>query len=128
MAVFFAYAEAESYRGEPTRGPTERMADVYEIFDLGEGFFAFLIILGLVALTAWGASWDLTLWGGTPPDTAEEILRERFARGDISAGEYEDSLKTLRESQLAEAPPPKTYEDYVREAMGRLRASRGGDS
>jgi putative membrane protein len=31
-----------------------------------------------------------------PRDSAEEILRERFARGDISAEEYERSLQILR--------------------------------
>ena len=31
-----------------------------------------------------------------PRDSAEEILRERFARGDISAEEYERSLEILR--------------------------------
>lgn len=29
-------------------------------------------------------------------ESAEDILRERFARGEIDTGEYEDSLKTLR--------------------------------
>jgi uncharacterized membrane protein len=31
-----------------------------------------------------------------PRDSAEEILRERFARGDISAEEYKRSLEVLR--------------------------------
>ena len=31
-----------------------------------------------------------------PRDSAEEILRERFARGDISAEEYERALEILR--------------------------------
>jgi putative membrane protein len=32
----------------------------------------------------------------TPRDSAEEILRERFARGEITAEEYERSLQILR--------------------------------
>jgi putative membrane protein len=31
-----------------------------------------------------------------PRDSAEEILRERFARGEINAEEYERSLEILR--------------------------------
>ena len=33
-------------------------------------------------------------------DPAEEALRERFARGEIDAEEYEDSLQTLRGESL----------------------------
>ena len=58
-----------------------------------------------------------------PRDSAEEILRERFARGDISAEEYEKSMKALRDT-----PPRKGYEDYVREAEERLRSERGTES
>lgn len=29
-------------------------------------------------------------------ETAEDVLKERFARGEIDAGEYDSSLKTLR--------------------------------
>jgi hypothetical protein len=53
---------------------------------------------------------------GAARDSAEEILRERFARGDISAEEYAKSMKAMRET-----PPQKDYEDYVREAEERLR-------
>jgi putative membrane protein len=33
---------------------------------------------------------------GTPRDSAEEILRERFARGEITAEEYQRSIEILR--------------------------------
>src|SRR5215203_1280796 len=60
---------------------------------------------------------------GSPGDQAEAILRERFARGDISAEEYESSMKTMRDN-----PPRKDYEDYVRDAEERLRSEREPDS
>src|SRR5215203_926911 len=60
---------------------------------------------------------------GSPSDQAEAILRERFARGDISAEEYESYMKTMRDN-----PPRKDYEDYVREAEERLRSERDPDS
>src|SRR3712207_9446257 len=56
---------------------------------------------------------------GATRDSAEEILRERFARGDISAEEYEKTMKAMRET-----PPRKNYEDYVREAEERLRSEQ----
>jgi uncharacterized membrane protein len=60
---------------------------------------------------------------GSPGDPAEAILRERFARGDVTAEEYESSMKTMRGT-----PPQKDYEDYVREAEERLRSERDPDS
>lgn len=74
----------------------------------GSGWLGALLMLlfwgGLVALVAWllvslfsrgsrGRSKDEP---GGPPDTAEATLRERFARGEISAEEYEETLKLLR--------------------------------
>jgi putative membrane protein len=91
----------------------------------------------LVRLLVWGVFLSLLIWcavhvfsrgqGNTRPgattDSAEEILRERFARGDISAEEYEKSMKAMRET-----PPQKDYEDYVREAEERLRSERDAGS
>ena len=91
----------------------------------------------LVRLLLWGVFLSLLVWfavrvfsrgrGDTPPgatkDSAGEILRERFARGDISAEEYEKSMRALRETA-----PQKDYEDYVREAEERLRSERERDS
>ena len=39
-----------------------------------------------------------------PRDAAEEILRERFARGEISAEEYQRSIKILRGEDAREGP------------------------
>ena len=40
---------------------------------------------------------------GTPRDSAEEILRERFARGEITAEEYHRSMEILRGVTTREA-------------------------
>lgn len=91
----------------------------------------------LVRLLLWGVVLSLLVWfavrmfsrgrGDTRPgatkDSAEGILRERFARGDISAEEYEKSMSTMRET-----PPQEGYEDYVQEAEERLRSERDTDS
>jgi putative membrane protein len=39
-----------------------------------------------------------------PRDSAEEILRERFARGEITAEEYQRSIEILRGENAREVP------------------------
>lgn len=39
-----------------------------------------------------------------PRDSAEEILRERFARGEITAEEHQRSIRILRGENAREAP------------------------
>ena len=64
----------------------------------------------LIPLLLWGVFLSLLVWfvvrvlskgrraarPGATTDSAEEILRERFARGEITAEEYERSLQILR--------------------------------
>ncbi len=60
----------------------------------------FLFWVGLLALVAWVVTrlFPRRRDGGgtTSRDPAEEILRERFARGEISTDEYLRSLQILR--------------------------------
>ncbi len=100
-----------------------------------EGWGGFWWPFMLVRLLLWGVLLSLLVWfavrlfsrgrgdarPGATRDSAEEILRERFARGDVSAEEYEKSMKALRET------PSRSYEDYVREAEERLRSERERD-
>ncbi len=76
----------------------------------GWGIFGWLWML--IPLLFWGGLLALIAWaivrifpgqragdGGSPrggPRPAEEILRERFARGEIDAREYEERLRVLR--------------------------------
>ena len=46
--------------------------------------------------------WDERL--EAPRDSAEEILRERFARSEITAEEYQRSIKILRGENAREVP------------------------
>ena len=64
-------------------------------------FFPFLFSALLLALLAWLAFRFLPRWRdgdglGPRGDRAEEILRERFARGEVSEGEYLRALEILR--------------------------------
>ncbi len=81
--------------------------------------FPFLFSALFLALLVWAAFRFLPGWqeGGrrrARRDPAEEILRERFARGEITAEEYLRSAKAMR------ADEPRGYEEYVREAEERL--------
>ncbi len=88
-----------------------------------EGGIAVLFLAGFLAVAAWGVTRFLPSLRGERAGWAEEILKERFARGEISAEEFLKSYEVLRET-----PSRRRYEDYVREAMERLRPGRGTGS
>jgi putative membrane protein len=43
-----------------------------------------------------------------PPPTAEQVLAERFARGEIDADEYRQRLDTLRQAERSAAAGGQT--------------------
>lgn len=77
---------------------------------MGGGWGAFGWLWMIVALLFWGGLLTIIVWavmrifpaqrtGGGPPErgaaSAEEILRGRFARGEIDAEEYEERRRIL---------------------------------
>jgi putative membrane protein len=78
----------------------------FGFFD-GGLFLIFLIIpvafwVGLIALIFLGIRWlirqnatDRSRIAQPPEDTALELLRQRYARGEIDAAEYEERRRTL---------------------------------
>ena len=74
--------------------------------------FIGLIVWGVVRILSVGQS-------GGRADSAEQILRQRFASGEMDAEEYERSLEALRRGSSQ-----KGYEDYVREAEEELGSER----
>ncbi|MDP9440485.1 MAG: SHOCT domain-containing protein [Actinomycetota bacterium] len=80
---------------------------------MGGGFvmmFSGLVFwAAIVALVAWALVRFFPGVQGAERDSAEEVLRGRFARGEIDAQEYERSLEVLRKE-----PDQGTYEGYVR--------------
>jgi putative membrane protein len=71
----------------------------------GMGGFGLIFLLLIVGLVVWALVRVLPNQGGGnggPPSdqsSAEDILKERFAKGQIDAEEYESSLTTLRGEQ-----------------------------
>lgn len=62
---------------------------------LGGGLWMLLFWLGLTVLLVWGVS---SLFGARPPSREEtplEILRRRYASGEISQEEFEQARRTL---------------------------------
>ena len=126
--------EDRAFDGEEAmHGP----AGGWELVDMIGTFSALLLLLVLLALLAWGVyRFVPRLRVGRRADPAEGILRERLARGEVSTDEYESTLDILRSSQAqSTALEPRnggslirTYEDYVREAMNRLRLGRKAGS
>ncbi len=81
----------------------EMMRQMMGGFGLLAALLNILLTLGILYLVVWGVLRILSARprgdGGGPDertDPAEEILRERFARGEIDADEYDRSLATLR--------------------------------
>ena len=66
---------------------------IHELIEVG---FAILFLAGLLAVAAWGVTRLLPSLRGERAGSAEEILRERFARGEISAEEFQRSIEILR--------------------------------
>lgn len=58
-----------------------------------------LLMIGLVVLVVWAVSTVSRQGRAAPPDssrpTANEILRERFARGEITEAEFEQAKRIL---------------------------------
>jgi putative membrane protein len=66
--------------------------------------FLVLLVLGLVVWAGLRVSpdWQNRLGLDRREDSAEETLRQRFARGEIDAEEYERSLEVLRNGRVSE--------------------------
>jgi putative membrane protein len=57
---------------------------------------------GLLAVIAWAVPRIFSGWHGGGEGSAEEVLRRRFAKGEIDAEEYEERLRVLGQSSRRE--------------------------
>jgi putative membrane protein len=84
---------------------------------MGNGWGLFGLLWTLVPLLFWGGLIALIAWAvvhlastrhhddaGIHRESAEETLRQRFARGEIDAEEYEERRRVLNESRRGEVP------------------------
>jgi putative membrane protein len=56
---------------------------------------SFLFILALVLAIAWGVQWAVRGGVGRTEDSALEILKRRYARGEISKEEFEEKKRDI---------------------------------
>jgi putative membrane protein len=79
----------------------------------GFGMVGLLVPILLVVLALWAISrmfpdWQDRVNPQRREDSAEETLRERFARGDIDAEEYGRSLEILQSGRVSERSGAKS--------------------
>lgn len=66
-------------------------------FGMGAGLLIWVLLIGLAVWVVWRLTSARATSGGMPPgETAEEVLRRRFAAGEIDAEEYERRVAVLR--------------------------------
>lgn len=56
---------------------------------------SFLFILAMVLLIAWGVQWLVRGGFGRTGDSALEILKKRYARGEITKEEFEEKKRDI---------------------------------
>lgn len=56
---------------------------------------SFLFVLALVVAIAWGVQWAVRGGLGRTEDSALEILKKRYARGEISKEEFEEKKRDI---------------------------------
>ncbi len=56
---------------------------------------SFLFILALVLVIAWGVQWAVRGGLGRTEDAALEILKKRYARGELSKEEFEEKKRDI---------------------------------
>lgn len=56
---------------------------------------SFLLILAVVFVVAWGSQWAVKGGLGRAEESAIEILKKRYARGQISKEEFEEKKRDM---------------------------------
>jgi putative membrane protein len=56
---------------------------------------SFLLILGIVLLVAWAVQWAWKNGFSRTEDSALEILKKRYARGEMSKAEFEEKKRDI---------------------------------
>jgi len=56
---------------------------------------SFLFVLALVLVIAWGVQWAVRVGLGRTEDSALEILKKRYVRGEISKEEFEEKKRDI---------------------------------
>jgi uncharacterized membrane protein len=61
------------------------------------GFFLILVLISLAAWTVFSSRWRI-INPGRGPDSALQIARERYAKGELTKEQFEQMTKDLRQA------------------------------
>ena len=75
----------------------------YALMSVSMVLFWGVVILGIVALVRYLGRSSPSAGAGVPRPSAEQVLAERFARGEIDEPEYTSRLAALRDRQQSSA-------------------------
>lgn len=56
-----------------------------------------LLAIGLIAVVAWAVIRSVSRTGNSTTESPQDILKRRYARGEIDKDEYEKRLQDLRQ-------------------------------
>lgn len=101
LVVLSVFAGSGPLGGGPMMGPGGMMGGGWGFFGVIWMLIPLLFLGGLVAVIVWavtqlGSGRQAGGSAGVHDRSAEDILRERFARGEMDAEEYEERLRVLR--------------------------------
>ncbi len=72
----------------------------YALMAIGMVLFWGAVITGIVLLVRSGSQNPFRRVGTPPPDTAEDVLSGRFARGEIDESEYRSRIGVLADRRV----------------------------
>ena len=96
--LFLGYARAGLYNGYYYGMPMMRMGGGW---GMGLGILCVIFVCFLFMMMFRSSAWDQRghRVGYWQSDQAEEILRQRYARGEVSKEQFEQMLRDLREGR-----------------------------
>jgi|SRR5215204_1670635 len=107
LVLLTVFAGSGIFGSGPKMGQGGMMGGGWGLFGIIWMLVPLLFLGGLVALIVWAVTQlaserHATGSAGVPEQSAEEILRQRFAHGEIDAEEYEERRHILNEQHRRE--------------------------
>jgi putative membrane protein len=112
LVVLTVFAGSGLFGGGSMMGPGGMMGGGWGFFGIIWMLVPLLFLGGLVTVIVWavtqlGSGRQAGGSAGVHDQSAEEILRQRFARGEIDTEEYEERRRILNEQHPREEESPK---------------------
>lgn len=100
IVSFFALVANRGYPTEPMMAYNGYSVFGWWFFPFGFIFFIiFLFLIFRLAFWGWGWGWRHRYWYGYGYGDAHEILRQRYARGEITKEQFDQMTRDLEQHQ-----------------------------